>query len=139
MARMVPVPARRDDLGPFYQDMIAVDPLAPWEAPSAVCRLELLARTLRFPVDGARLVPSNNNDVWRLPLVGARRAGRPAAPPRREPRPAAPRGRRARAASPFVSARPADRPADAGLDPAHPLHTLRRLADAPLPLPVQGR
>ena len=23
-------------------------------------------RTLPFPVSGARLVPSNNNDVWRL-------------------------------------------------------------------------
>ena len=28
---------------------------------------------------------------------------------------------------------PPDRPEADGLDPAHPLHTLRRLADAPLP------
>jgi aminoglycoside phosphotransferase (APT) family kinase protein len=28
---------------------------------------------------------------------------------------------------------PPDRPEDGGLDPAHPLHTLRRLIDAPLP------
>jgi hypothetical protein len=33
---------------------------------SAAYRLEVLARTLPFPVAGARLVPSNNNDVWRL-------------------------------------------------------------------------
>ncbi len=60
------MPASRDGLGPFYQDVIAVDPLEPYEAPSAVYRLEVLARTLPFPVSGARLVPSNNNDVWRL-------------------------------------------------------------------------
>ena len=61
------MPANRDTLGPFYQDVIAVDPLEPWAAESAACRLEMLARTLPFPVSGARLVPSNNNDVWRLP------------------------------------------------------------------------
>jgi aminoglycoside phosphotransferase (APT) family kinase protein len=61
------VPAHRASLGPFYQDVIAVDPLEPWGAASAGYRLELLARTLPFPVGGARLVPSNNNDVWRLP------------------------------------------------------------------------
>ena len=61
------MPARRDDLGPFYQDVIAVDPLEPWSEASAAYRLETLARTLPFPVAGARLVPSNNNDVWRLP------------------------------------------------------------------------
>jgi aminoglycoside phosphotransferase (APT) family kinase protein len=60
------VPASRDDLGPFYQDVIAVSPLEPWDAASAAYRLEILARTLPFPVGGARLVPSNNNDVWRL-------------------------------------------------------------------------
>jgi len=64
---MLTVPAHRDDLGPFYQDVIAVDPLEPWAAASAAYRLETLARTLPFPVAGARLVPSNNNDVWRLP------------------------------------------------------------------------
>jgi len=58
--------ASRDGLGPFYQDVIAVDPLEPWGIASAVHRLGLLERTLPFPVDGARLVPSNNNDVWRL-------------------------------------------------------------------------
>jgi aminoglycoside phosphotransferase (APT) family kinase protein len=61
------VPASRDDLGPFYQDVTAVDPLEPWTEASAAHRLRTLARTLPFPVAGARLVPSNNNDVWRLP------------------------------------------------------------------------
>ena len=61
------MPARRDNLGPFYQDVIAVDPLEPWAEASARYRLKTLARTLPFPVGGARLVPSNNNDVWRLP------------------------------------------------------------------------
>jgi aminoglycoside phosphotransferase (APT) family kinase protein len=60
------VPASRDGLGPFYRDVIAVDPLEPWDTPSAAYRLELLTRTLPFPVSDARLVPSNNNDVWRL-------------------------------------------------------------------------
>ncbi len=60
------MPASRDGLGPFYQDVIAVSPLEPWDAASAAYRLEILARTLPFPVSGARLVPSNNNDVWRL-------------------------------------------------------------------------
>jgi aminoglycoside phosphotransferase (APT) family kinase protein len=60
------VPASRNGLGPFYQDVIAVDPLEPYGIASAAHRLELLARTLPFPVGGARLVPSNNNDVWRL-------------------------------------------------------------------------
>jgi Phosphotransferase enzyme family len=65
-ARILVVPASRDGLGPFYQDVIAVSPLEPWDAASAAYRLEILARTLPFPVGGARLVPSNNNDVWRL-------------------------------------------------------------------------
>ncbi|HET9082750.1 MAG TPA: phosphotransferase [Trebonia sp.] len=60
------MPASRDGLGPFYRDVIAVSPLEPWDAASAAYRLEILARTLPFPVGGARLVPSNNNDVWRL-------------------------------------------------------------------------
>jgi aminoglycoside phosphotransferase (APT) family kinase protein len=60
------VPASRDGLGPFYRDVIAVNPLEPWDAASAAYRLEVLARTLPFPVSGARLVPGNNNDVWRL-------------------------------------------------------------------------
>lgn len=54
-------------LGPFYRDVIAADPLAPWGVASAAHRLDVLAGTLPFPVAGARLVPSNNNDVWRLP------------------------------------------------------------------------
>ena len=58
--------AKRDSLGPFYQDVIAVDPLEPWGIASAAHRLELLSPALPFPVDGARLVPSNNNDVWRV-------------------------------------------------------------------------
>ena len=60
------MPASRDGLGPFYQDVIAVSPLEPWDAASAAYRLEILAHALPFPVGGARLVPSNNNDVWRL-------------------------------------------------------------------------
>jgi aminoglycoside phosphotransferase (APT) family kinase protein len=64
---MLSVPARRDGLGPFYRDVIAVDPLEPWTEASAACRLRILESTLPFPVAGARLVPSNNNDVWRLP------------------------------------------------------------------------
>ena len=61
------VPVSRDDLGPFYRDVIAVDPLEPWAEASAAYRLRILESTLPFPVAGARLVPSNNNDVWRLP------------------------------------------------------------------------
>lgn len=34
--------------------------------PSAAYRLQVLERTLPFPVGGARLIPSNNNDVWRV-------------------------------------------------------------------------
>src|ERR1700747_2318216 len=78
-ARILVVPATRDGLGPFYQDVIAFSPPEPWDAASAAYRLEILGRTLPFPVDGARLVPSNNNDVWRLEhgyLRGAGRGGR---------------------------------------------------------------
>src|SRR5215469_12940600 len=64
--RILVVPASRDGLGPFYRDVIAVDSLEPWGIRSAAYRLEVLASTLPFPVTGARLVPSNNNDVWRL-------------------------------------------------------------------------
>ncbi len=60
------MPVSREGLGPFYRDVIAVDLLEPYGAASAAYRLELLARTLPFPVGGARLVTSNNNDVWRL-------------------------------------------------------------------------
>jgi aminoglycoside phosphotransferase len=59
-------PYPRYGLGPFYQGVIAVNLLEPWDAASAAYRLERLARTLPFPISGARLVPSNNNDVWRL-------------------------------------------------------------------------
>jgi len=55
-----------DDLGPFYQDVIAVDPFEPYGIASAAHRLELLAPALPFPFGGARLVPSSNNDVWRV-------------------------------------------------------------------------
>ena len=65
-ARILVVPASRHDLGPFYHDVIAADPLEPYGAASAAYRLQVLARTLPFSVSGARLVPSNNNDVWRL-------------------------------------------------------------------------
>jgi aminoglycoside phosphotransferase (APT) family kinase protein len=34
--------------------------------PSAAHRLQVLARRLPFPLSGAQLIPSNNNDVWRL-------------------------------------------------------------------------
>lgn len=61
------MPARRDDLGPFYRDVTAVDRLEPWTEASAAYRLRMLEPALPFPVAGARLVPSNNNDVWRLP------------------------------------------------------------------------
>jgi hypothetical protein len=60
------VPSSCDGLGPFYWDVIAVDPLEPYGIASAAHRLELLAPALPFPVGGARLIPSNNNDVWRL-------------------------------------------------------------------------
>lgn len=60
------MPASRDGLGPFYRDVTAVDPLEPWAIASAAYRLETLVRTLPFPVGGARFIPSNNNDVWRL-------------------------------------------------------------------------
>lgn len=83
------MPASRASLGPFYQDVIAVDPLEPWGAASAAYRLETLARTLPFPVDGARLVLSNNNDVWRLPSGYLRVARRPESP-RQGSRPAGP-------------------------------------------------
>jgi hypothetical protein len=54
------VPASRDGLGPFYQDVIAVSPLEPWDAASAAYRLDILARTLPFPVGGARLVANDS-------------------------------------------------------------------------------
>ena len=60
------MPASRGGLGPFYRDVIAVDPLEPYGIASAAHRLDLLAPALPFPVGGARLVPSNNNDVWRV-------------------------------------------------------------------------
>lgn len=53
-------------LSPFYDDVVALDPREPWAAASAAYRLGLLAPTLPFRVGAARLVPSNNNDVWRL-------------------------------------------------------------------------
>ena len=61
-------------------------PLEPWDAASAAYRLQILARTLPFPVSGARLVPSNNNDVWRLggrQTCGWRGGGTEAASPGR--------------------------------------------------------
>jgi hypothetical protein len=58
LARILAVPASRNGLGPFYQDVIAVDPLEPYGIASAAHRLGLLACTLPFPVGGARLVPS---------------------------------------------------------------------------------
>ena len=46
---MLVVPARRDDLGPFYRDVTAVDPLEPWTGASAAYRLRMLENTLPFP------------------------------------------------------------------------------------------
>jgi hypothetical protein len=37
-ARILVVPASRDGLGPFYHDVIAVNPLKPWDAASAAYR-----------------------------------------------------------------------------------------------------
>ena len=46
------MPASRDDLGPFYQDVVAVSPLEPWDAASAAYRLEILSlHTLRRLID----------------------------------------------------------------------------------------
>jgi Phosphotransferase enzyme family len=192
------VPASRNGLGPFYQDVIAADPLEPWGAASAAYRLEVLARTLPFRSSGARLVPSNNNDVWRLDagylrvawrgdrsrlareagLLGRLRGALPvpevldcggddrlswsltAAMPGTplgclcvQPAPAGLRDL-AREAAALLRAlhswpvpgelaemlrRPGedpDRAEDDGLEVTHPLHTLRRLIDAPLPFPA---
>ena len=134
------VPASRDGLGPFYRDVIAVSPLEPWDAASAAYRLEILARTLPVPVGGARLVPSNNNDVWRLETGYLRVAWR------------GDRSRLAREAELLGRLRgslpvpevldcggeiifwPPDRAEADDLEVTHPLHTLRRLIDTPLPL-----
>ena len=62
------MPDSNDVLGPFYQDVVAADHLEPWGATSARYRLQVLAPTLAFPTGSARLVPSNNNDVWRVEL-----------------------------------------------------------------------
>ena len=70
------MPASRDGLGPFYQDVIAVSPLEPWDAASAAYRLEILARTLPFPVGGGGDSPAAH-------LAALDR--RPAATPRRGP------------------------------------------------------
>ena len=50
------MPATRDRLGPFYQDVIAVSPLEPWDAASAAYRLEILAcSTPPLPLPAAGL------------------------------------------------------------------------------------
>ena len=77
------MPASRDGLGPFYQDVIAVDPLEPWGIASAAYRLDILARIQRPPLL-AWLAEADDLEV------------------------------------------------------THPLHTLRRLIGAPLPLPAAG-
>ena len=67
-ARILVVPATRDGLGPFYQDVIAVSPLEPWDAPSLEAALKLLCehldakpRTVYLPirvaVTGSRVSP----------------------------------------------------------------------------------
>ena len=127
------MPASRDGLGPFYQDVIAVSPLEPWDAASAAYRLEILARTLAFPVDGARLVPSNNNDVWRLEHGCRGLLMRICADLRR---------RLWLYALAYTIRQiifwPPDRAEADDLEVTHPLHTLRRLIDAPLPLLAAG-
>jgi hypothetical protein len=47
------VPASRDGLTPFYQDVIAVDPLEPWGPTSAAYRLQMLARSRFHPLHRA--------------------------------------------------------------------------------------
>lgn len=183
---MLRVPASRDGLGPFYRDVIAVDPLEPWTGASAAYRLRILESTLPFPVAGARLVPSeallhgdfylgnvlvHHGQVSALIDFEFARLG----PPDLElisviraldmetragvPRPplltwlaedypglfAAPGlDKRLWAYAIAYTIRhivfwPPDRPETEGLDPAHPLHTLRRLIDAPLPRTFPGR
>lgn len=53
-------------LGPFYSGVEALDRHEPWSARSARARLEGLRPQLAFDVSGPELVPSDNNDVWRL-------------------------------------------------------------------------
>ena len=161
---------RRGDLGPFYQGVISVAAREPWESASAGYRLRMLERRLSFPVDGARFVPSNNNDVWRLKtcalidfefarmgppdleLISVLRAlevetrlGVPRPPLLAEDYPelfAAPDlDRRLWLYAIAYTIRqiifwPPDRSEADGLAASHPLHTLRRLIDAPLSLPA---
>ena len=57
------MPASRDDLGPFYQDVIAVNPLEPSDAASAAYRLEILAlHTLRRLIDAPLPLPAAGLD-----------------------------------------------------------------------------
>ena len=54
-------------LGPFYTGLKAADPREPWSEASARARLASLRLQLPFRLpDRPELVPSNNNDVWRL-------------------------------------------------------------------------
>ena len=55
------------DLGPFYSGLEAADPSEPWSEASARARLETLRSQIpvRLPTR-PELVPSNNNDVWKL-------------------------------------------------------------------------
>lgn len=59
------VPGSRDGLGPFYRDIIAVDPLETWDIASAAFRLATLARTLPVPRQRRQACPEQycNNDV----------------------------------------------------------------------------
>jgi hypothetical protein len=122
------VPASRDGLGPFYQDVIAVSPLEPWDAASAAYRLEILARTL--PLEVAALLRALH--AWSVPgdLADLLRY------PGEDPDPL------------WLYALaytirqiifwPPDRAEADDLEITHPLHTLRRLIDAPLPLLAAG-
>jgi hygromycin-B 7''-O-kinase len=64
-------------LGPFYAGLDAGYGREPWSEASARARLEALGPSLPFRLpDGPELVPSNNNDVWRLPAGHLRVAWR---------------------------------------------------------------
>lgn len=53
-------------LGPFYSGVEALERHEPWSPRSARARLEGLRPQLAFDVSVPELVPSDNNDVWRL-------------------------------------------------------------------------
>ena len=96
-ARILVVPATRDGLGPFYQDVIAVCPLEPWG-----CGVR------RLPLFGAADL---HRRLWLYALAYTIRQ---------------------------IIFWPPDRAEADDLEVTHPLHTLRRLIDSPLPLFAAG-